>query len=1489
MTTESSIKNKKNIVQRRWMMGGFILLGLVILAISFRLVLRSDWARNYVKSTIESSVNESLNARFTIESLEGDLYRNITFHKVKLNNINGTSVIQLDSVFAKYQIWSLIKSELDINEISLFAPKVNLRHDADSTWNIANLVREDDISSSNRNKFLINIMDFTIQNGSIEIRNSLSEDEMIELLDIKLQSSFRLLEDGFDTELNKLDLKVRDHRLREDVKVKMGASYKEGVINLDQLALFTGSTLIEMVGSFIADGSDINLDAIIDPLSWGDIAGFSNESLLVQDVGISAGLSGSLKNMMVNLGIRGVGIETIDMELIFSVDPIVEIKSLGLISGVMDLPLLTGNPEMPVFTSLHFESSGSFFPNDYKNSDYAGNLTIQNTTFQKYELPDLVIAFELDDNELETSLIATLGVERLDLQMNAESVFDNPEWQIVLSTEAINPGRWLSDETLNGGAQFNINANGSGLKPGSDPWNIDAQVGEIELYDYKLLNSELALVLTQNRGEFEFSTGISEAEIRIKSTVLNWMDDMPNYEYEITTQNLNVSEFIALENFSTSLNIELIGSGSGIEVATMQQSASFNIVNGLINGAKLDSLTALISIRDEIMGVHDLVLVSELANADFKWVQNLRDIGDSNNQLDFQVVVKDISALAPLANAEVLQASGTIDGTLRTPLGVTELTLETDLNNILFDTISIESYVMKADITGMDSYDFQMDTRLSEIRYNEYILKDLWIRSTGAIDSSNITGEHRITLEKSDSASLSTFANFSYIENMLVINTSMLQLKAKNKQLDLYRPFKLVFENEFIRTDPIYLRGSNGLELSLGFEQTGVRAYTGFVNARDLDLSILQIIAMDEVFLEGNLSGEIDFNFDIDQENYQSNSEILLSGVNYQGLVIDDIQLGIRLMDQRLITRLGAYKSGEPLITLNLDVPFLPGDPVEFDESFYMKPIAGRFEFHELNLGEQTEFLTKIGFNGTSGLMSAKMDISGTAGSPQFIGELTFGEGLLSGVPIDHFDFGWQYHQNQNSLALTSRIISSGQEVASMSGTCRFNFDWRTFNPIEFEEDAEVDLIIKTNSFDLKAINQFLDPNIFRNIQGILNMDMKVNGPIMSPKPTGRLQLSEGNLIVTENNISLVNIESQINFHPNRVQLQNFSFRSGGEFKASGEIEMVGYRPNDIDLKFTAQNLKIYDTQEIQAFVNMDAALTGNFEAPVITGSVNLNRGFIYLSNFGDRTVEEVELVEDEELTFDRTALWRNTTVEMIFSTSRNFGVRNRNNPVIELQLNGELDLVKSKGNDLEVFGQMGVNDGYIVQLGKRFTFDKGELVFSGEPTNPELEIRTLYALRQPSDISIWYIIGGTAEDPTFTYESDPVMELQDILSYTLFGRPFHSLMAWEQTITGRSESAVTDAAFDILMNRVEQLATDRLGIDLLQIENTRVSGSTGTTIKAGKFISDRLFVALLRELGNNALSMFIIEYQLKNDVELILTGSDSYHNGIDIRWKYDY
>jgi autotransporter translocation and assembly factor TamB len=245
----------------------------------------------------------------------------------------------------------------------------------------------------------------------------------------------------------------------------------------------------------------------------------------------------------------------------------------------------------------------------------------------------------------------------------------------------------------------------------------------------------------------------------------------------------------------------------------------------------------------------------------------------------------------------------------------------------------------------------------------------------------------------------------------------------------------------------------------------------------------------------------------------------------------------------------------------------------------------------------------------------------------------------------------------------------------------------------------------------------------------------------------------------------------------------------------------------------------------------------------------------------------------------------------MVFSVDRNAFVRNRRDPEIFLAPQGEIDIVKEAFGDLQLFGDMGVTSGHVTTFNKRFQLERGDVMFSGDPSDPELNIRTLYRPRQQyEDISIFYNITGNLSDPEFKFESEPEMELQDIISYTLFGRPFHALAGWEQTMSGRSDgSMATNLAVDIMLDRIENLAADRLGIDVIEIEHSRRGGG-GTSVKAGKFVSDRLFIAFLQELGGtDTARQVIVEYMLLRNLDLIITAGDDQQSGVDVLWRYDY
>ena len=150
---------------------------------------------------------------------------------------------------------------------------------------------------------------------------------------------------------------------------------------------------------------------------------------------------------------------------------------------------------------------------------------------------------------------------------------------------------------------------------------------------------------------------------------------------------------------------------------------------------------------------------------------------------------------------------------------------------------------------------------------------------------------------------------------------------------------------------------------------------------------------------------------------------------------------------------------------------------------------------------------------------------------------------------------------------------------------------------------------------------------------------------------------------------------------------------------------------------------------------------------------------------------------------------------------------------------------------------------GYARPLGKNFILDEGTVTFTGPVDNPTLNVITRYDPPQSQDVRIFYIIEGTAQDPQFRFASEPQLELQDIISYTLFGKPFYELESWEQVVAGSGSSpSATDIALDLLLDRVETLASQRLGIDVVQIDNTGSGSSSTTSIKTGWYLNKNTF-----------------------------------------------
>jgi autotransporter translocation and assembly factor TamB len=334
---------------------------------------------------------------------------------------------------------------------------------------------------------------------------------------------------------------------------------------------------------------------------------------------------------------------------------------------------------------------------------------------------------------------------------------------------------------------------------------------------------------------------------------------------------------------------------------------------------------------------------------------------------------------------------------------------------------------------------------------------------------------------------------------------------------------------------------------------------------------------------------------------------------------------------------------------------------------------------------------------------------------------------------------------------------------------------------------------------------------------------------------------------------------------------------------------MQSLEPQQMNINITANQFRLLNTNDYRANINMNASLGGTASQPTLKGSLTFLNGFYFLQDFGESSVESVELDDEaqDEISYN---FYDALDMEMTIGFNQDFFIRNRQYLDMEVELGGEVDLVKEPEQELQIFGSLEGVDGYARPLGKEFELQEALVSFYGPVNNPELQIRTRYRPPQAAGVQIFYIIEGTLEEPDFRFESQPELELQDIISYTLFGRPFYELESWEQVVAGSSNSpSAADYALEVVLDRVEMLASQRLGIDVVQIDNSQ-SGSNNTVIKTGWYLNRSTFFAILNEIdGTNPKTLFVLEILLKENLELIITQGDDTRQGIDLQWKKDY
>lgn len=1469
------------------------LLVILLLFMGVRMSLKSDWLLDYARGIVVEQANEQINGELQIGAIRGDLLFGFTISDITINDLQQNEILVLDTLQIRYTLPSLIRTPHRLDLLRADGLRGTLIQDQDSVWNAERLLPATDPEEEPEDsdplywsvdRLVVNRADISVQS------DLLLPDGYLEIQDLSLDSHAEMFPDRWLVSLDHISLKLIEGRLPAPVELSMQAVAMDEQITLESLTVSTGRSLLNSRAELL-NQEHITGNVDLTPLSKLDVAAYLEDYPIQKDLKISLTAEGTMDNLTLSVhadadeGGRFSLSATSDIS-----DPFV-LKRISFEANRFNGPELLGDPELPSFQFASLTGSGEVNLAELEEANWQGDFVLEALRLNEYGLDMATFDYTVSDQTAELNGSLRNGGEEIAISAGGSNLFEEqPKWHITANGDRLNLATWLGDTELDSRFTLSLEARGAGITPEdlASTFSVRISDGRYGKQEFSTLN--FTGNVDPNMLNGNLLAALEKSQITSSFSIRNWADD-PNYAFTLGIEEFNLAELSGLEELPTYLNGNLTGEGRSFDLETLQISATALFDSSIVNGAPIDTLRADINIENQTLFIENAILESSIADADFTLRQHFTGLTHPENRLQFSAQVKDLFPVASLIGVEQLLAEGDLNGSLeQNSDGIPEFTGFFDFENIVVDTVFTANRISgDATVLLLDEIEIMANLDIANPEVMNQGVQDFNMNATAKLTDNETSGDVYFELINDGESRIVHAGSYSITPERSLLTTNKLDFITPEGFLSLQQNFDVTFADDVLRVDTLRVQTEDEKSyVELWAPHVDSLSQNIGLDARDLNLGVLQRTLLGEELMDGFLSGYVQLNNSPDSLSLSASG--LLTQFQYENGQMDTLNFSAYVEEEWLDISFSGSHNNEKLFSSSVRVPFLPGDPATFDDQFFDREIDGQFVLNRTDIDYWLSFIPGDAVEQTDGFLSFNGKLGGQAGNPEFIGDLKFDRGNLSGVPVDSIGINVQYDHETEELGFRGDVISRNAKVLDFNSRVPFKIDLREIEILLPSDDDSLTIDLETQNFNLAIFNDFVARDVIRQIEGRLNGSINVSGTLANLEPQGNLELSNGSMRVVMAGITLSNIGSRVQFSPDQIELEQFTMQSGpGRIRASGTIALENLLPGDMNIDIRGTQFRAINTPEYNAIVDLTSNITGTFEEPNLRGSLTFLSGYVNLQNFGEQAVEEVILEgEDETEVID---FYESMEIEMDVAFTRQFFIRNRQFLDLEIELGGQVDLLKRRNDDLEMFGQLEGVRGFARPLGKNFEIEDAFVTFYGPVDNPELNVRTQFEPPQArADITIYYIIEGTAQDPEFRFESDPQMELQDIFSYTVFGRPFYELESWEQVVAGSGGGGgPADVALDVLLDRVELLASQRLGIDVVQIDNSRTGSNSNTSILTGWYLNRRTFFALINEISATPKTLFLLEYLLTENLELIITQGDDSREGVDLRWKYDY
>ena len=208
----------------KWLLLGLGLL-LVVVVVAGVVYTRSENFNRWVREQAVALVNESIRGTFSVERLEGSIWRRLTLINVALRH-EGVEILRVPRVDVAFSLLPLFRSRLEISEIVASTPQADLRQNSEGNWNVVEAFAPREPKVEESSAFTTVVRSLRLRQGTIDLRIGGDKEKLYRARELNLEGAIGLLPEGVSLEVRELASALASLGL-PDVNLKGVLEYRQ--------------------------------------------------------------------------------------------------------------------------------------------------------------------------------------------------------------------------------------------------------------------------------------------------------------------------------------------------------------------------------------------------------------------------------------------------------------------------------------------------------------------------------------------------------------------------------------------------------------------------------------------------------------------------------------------------------------------------------------------------------------------------------------------------------------------------------------------------------------------------------------------------------------------------------------------------------------------------------------------------------------------------------------------------------------------------------------------------------------------------------------------------------------------------------------------------------------------------------------------------------------------------------------------------------------